>query len=75
MGSTVVASDFGFALVSAHIGKLGKVLIDVLLSVELGNRRKACKGACIGMFLCRTKVLLAYLVWRVAVDPDVFSHF
>ena len=63
---------------SAHIGKLGKVfggIIDVLLSVELGNRRKACKGACIGMFLCRTKVLLAYLVWRVAVDPDAFSDF
>ena len=45
------------------------------LVLSLGNRRKVCKGACIGMVLCRTKVLLAYLVWRVAVDPDAFSHF
>ena len=45
------------------------------LVLSLGNRCKACKGACIGMFLCRTKVLLAYLVWRVAVDPDAFSRF
>ena len=63
---------------NAHIGKLGKVLggiIDLLLSVELRNGRKVCKGVCIGMFLCRTKVLLAYLVWCVAVDPDAFSHF
>ena len=41
----------------------------------LGNRCKVCKGACIGMVLCRTKVLLAYLVWRVAVDREAFSHF
>ncbi len=46
-----------------------------VLVLSLGNRHKVCKGACIGMFLYRTKVLLAYLVWRVAVDPDAFSHF
>ena len=45
------------------------------LVLSLGKRRKVCKGACIGMFLCRTKVLLAYLVWRIAVDPDAFSYF
>ena len=45
------------------------------LVLSLGNRRKVCKSACIGMFLCRTKVLLVYLVWRVAVNPDAFSHF
>ena len=39
------------------------------LVLSLGNRHKVCKGACIGMSLCRTKVLLAYLVWHVAVDP------
>ena len=44
------------------------------LVLSLGNRRKIFKGTCIGMFLCRTKVLLAYLVWRVAVDPYAFSH-
>ena len=45
------------------------------LVLSLENRRKECKGACIGMFLCRKKVLLAYLVWCVAVDPDAFSIF
>ena len=45
------------------------------LVLSLGNRRKVCTGACIGMFLCRTKVLLAYLVWRVAVNPDAFPFF
>ena len=45
------------------------------LVLSLENRCKICEGACIGMFLCRTKVLLAYLVWRVAVDPDVFFNF
>ena len=56
------------------LGKVLRGIIDVLLSVEL-RRRKVCKGACSGMFLCRTKVLLAYLVWHVAVDPDAFSFF
>ncbi len=46
-----------------------------VLVLSLGNWHKVCKGACISMFLCRTKVLLAYLVWRVAVNPDAFSHF
>ena len=32
----------------------------LVLSLEIGA--KACKGVCIGMILCRTKVLLAYLV-------------
>ena len=45
------------------------------LVLSLGNRCIVCKGTCIGMFLCRTKVLLAYLVCHVAVDPDAFSHF
>ena len=45
------------------------------LVLSLGNRCKVCKGACIGMVLSRTKVLLAYLVWSVAVDRDAFSHF
>ena len=45
------------------------------LVLSLGNRHEVCKGTCIGMFLCRTKVLLAYLVWRIAVDPDAFPHF
>ena len=40
------------------------------LVLSLGNRCKVCKGACICM-----QVLLAYLVWCVAVDPDAFSHF
>ena len=45
------------------------------LVLNLENRCKVCKGACIFMSLCRTKVLLAYLVWRIAVDPDTFFHF
>ena len=45
------------------------------LVLSLGNMCIVCKGACIGMFLCRTKVLLAYLVWCVAVDSDTFSNF
>ena len=45
------------------------------LVLSLGNRRRVCKGTCIGMCLCRTKMLLAYLIWHVAVNPGAISHF
>ena len=56
----------------------------LVLSLEIGAksvRALALARSCIDRgenglwFLCKTKVLLAYLVWRVAVDPDAFPIF